>query len=126
MGFSITNKYLIRMKRNLHFWMLATILIISGAMQAQNHKNHPVDVRMDFYKLENDDNVDKNSYSLFTYLDADGLNVTISAGYARSRSLRGSGAFLPFSFKPDGRFKNKKRKNTKKVVRILEFHTKCW
>lgn len=72
MGFSITNKYLIRMKRNLHFWMLATILIISGAMQAQNHKNHPVDVRMEFYKLENDDNVDKNSYSLFTYLDADG------------------------------------------------------
>jgi len=52
--------------------MLAAILTISGAMQAQNHKNHPVDIRTEFYTLKNDDNVDKKSYSLFTYLDADG------------------------------------------------------
>ena len=52
--------------------MLAVLLFISGAMQAQNHKNHPVDIRTEFYNLENDDNVDKKSYSLFTYLDADG------------------------------------------------------
>ena len=51
--------------------MLAAILIISSAIQAQNHKNHPVDIRMEFYNLENDDNVDKKSFSLFTYLDAD-------------------------------------------------------
>ena len=51
--------------------MLAAILTISGAMQAQNHKNHPVDIRMEFYNLENDDNVDKKTFSLFTYLDAD-------------------------------------------------------
>lgn len=51
--------------------ILAAILIISGAMQAQSHKNHPVDIRMEFYNLENNDNVDKKSYSLFTYLDAD-------------------------------------------------------
>ena len=52
--------------------MLVAFLTIGGAMQAQNHKNHPVDIRMEFYTLENDDNVDKKSYSLFTYLDADG------------------------------------------------------
>lgn len=51
--------------------MLVAFLTIGGAMQAQNHKNHPVDIRMEFYTLENDDNVDKKSYSLFTYLDAD-------------------------------------------------------
>ena len=51
--------------------MLAAILIISGAMQAQDHKNHPVDIRTEFYNLENDDNVDKKTFSLFTYLDAD-------------------------------------------------------
>ena len=59
------------MKKNIRLWMLAVLLIISGAMQAQNHKNHPVDIRTEFYNLENDDNVDKKSYSLFTYLDAD-------------------------------------------------------
>ena len=60
------------MKKNIRLWMLAAVLIICGAMQAQNHKNHPVDIRTEFYNLENDDNVDKKSYSLFTYLDADG------------------------------------------------------
>ena len=59
------------MKKNFRLWMLAAILIISGAMQAQNHKNHPVDIRMEFYNLENDENVDKKTFSLFTYLDAD-------------------------------------------------------
>lgn len=60
------------MKRFFQLWMLAAILTISGAMQAQNHKNHPIDIRTEFYKLDNDDQVDKKSYSLFTYLDADG------------------------------------------------------
>lgn len=60
------------MKKNFRLWMLAAILIISGAMQAQIHKNHPVDIRMEFYELENTNNVDTKSYNLFTYLDADG------------------------------------------------------
>lgn len=59
------------MMKNKYLWILAIILTISGATQAQNHKNHPVDIRMEFYNLENDDNVDKKTFSLFTYLDAD-------------------------------------------------------
>ena len=59
------------MKKHFRLWMLAAILIISGAMQAQNHKNHPVEIRTEFYKLENDDNVDRSTFSLFTYWDAD-------------------------------------------------------
>lgn len=60
------------MKKIIRLWMLAAILLISGAMQAQDHKGHPVDIRTEFYNLENDDQVDKKTFSLFTYLDADG------------------------------------------------------
>ena len=75
--------------------MLAAILMLCGTAQAQGHKSHPVDVRMEIVELEDENNVNTRSFGIFTYMDADStFGYYMSLGTAET-FLEISGTFLP-------------------------------